>query len=86
MAIFERLGHDGPPNKYSVETLSTFVTEARAASAAGQRRAPPDVLAGGLVAYLFIKLLGADVIGDEEVRSVGSAQARQGRPQRTVRR
>jgi len=78
MAIFELPWGMMGPNKYSVETLSTFAfTEARA-TRYGQAAAYSVLmfLLVALVAYLFIKLLGADVIGDEEVKAVSAQRKR----------
>lgn len=78
MAIFELPWGMMGPNKYSVETLSTFAfTEARAT-----RYGPAAAysvlmfLLVAFVAFLFIKLLGADVIGDEEVKAVSAQKKR----------
>lgn len=78
MAIFELPYGMMGLNKYSVETLSTFAfTEARAT-----RYGPAAAysvllfLLVALVAFLFIKLLGADVIGDDEVRAVSAQKKR----------
>ncbi|MDN5563777.1 MULTISPECIES: carbohydrate ABC transporter permease [Luteococcus] len=59
------------PNKYSVETLSMFAYN----EAVSQRYGPAAAysillfLLICLVAFLFIKLLGADVVGDDETRA-----------------
>jgi multiple sugar transport system permease protein len=78
MAIFELPWGMMGPNKYSVETLSTFAfTEARAT-----RYGPAAAysvlmfLLVALVAFLFIRLLGADVIGDEEVKAISAQKKR----------
>ena len=66
------------PNKYSVETLSMFAfNEARS-----QRYGPAAAysvllfLLIVLVAFLFIKLLGADVVGDPETRAIAEQRKR----------
>ncbi len=78
MAIFDLPYGMMGLNKYSVETLSTFAfTEARAA-----RYGPAAAysvllfLLVAFVAFLFIRLLGADVIGDEEVKAVSDQRKR----------
>ncbi|MEL4358733.1 MULTISPECIES: carbohydrate ABC transporter permease [unclassified Luteococcus] len=59
------------PNKYSVETLSMFAYQ----EAVSQRYGPAAAysillfLLICLVAFLFIKFLGADVVGDDESRA-----------------
>lgn len=66
------------PNKYSVETLSMFAYN----EAVSQRYGPAAAysillfLLICLVAFLFIKLLGADVIGDDESRAKAEQRKR----------
>ena len=66
-------------NKYSVETMSMFAyTEARNLRY-GPAAAYSIILFLYLmvIAYLFVSLLGADVIGDEEVKAVSAQRKRQ---------
>ncbi|GAA1393668.1 sugar ABC transporter permease [Luteococcus peritonei] len=66
------------PNKYSVETLSMFAFN----EAVSQRYGPAAAysvllfLLIVLVAFLFIKLLGADVVGDPETRAIADQRKR----------
>lgn len=66
------------PNKYSVETLSMFAYQEASQTRYGQAAAYSIVLFLYivLVAFLFVKLLGADVIGDEELRAVNAQRKR----------
>lgn len=66
-------------NKYSVETLSTFAFTEAQATRYGPAAAYSVLLflLVALVAFLFIRLLGADVIGDEEVKAVNAQRKRQ---------
>jgi multiple sugar transport system permease protein len=65
-------------NKYSVETLSMFAYQEASQTRYGQAAAYSIVLFLYivLVAFLFVKLLGADVIGDEELRAVNAQRKR----------
>jgi multiple sugar transport system permease protein len=60
------------PNKYSVETLSMFAYQEMQATRYGTAAAYSIVLFLYivLIAFLFVKLLGADVVGDEEVKAI----------------
>ncbi|MGO4956076.1 carbohydrate ABC transporter permease [Luteococcus sp. Sow4_B9] len=66
------------PNKYSVETLSMFAYN----EAMSQRYGPAAAysillfLLICLVAFLFIKFLGADVVGDDETRAKSEQRKR----------
>lgn len=66
------------PNKYSVETLSMFAFN----EAMSQRYGPAAAYSVLLfllivvVAFLFIKLLGADVVGDPETRALADQRKR----------
>ena len=64
--------------KYSVETLSMFAYLEANATRYGPAAAYSIVLFLYivLVAYLFVKLLGADVIGDDELKAVKEGQRR----------
>ncbi len=66
------------PNKYSVETLSMFAYQEAQQTRYGQAAAYSIFLFFYivLVAFLFVKLLGADVIGDEELRAVNAQRKR----------
>jgi len=66
------------PNKYSVETLSMFAYQEASQTRYGQAAAYSIVLFFYivLVAFLFVKLLGADVIGDEELKAVNAQRKR----------
>jgi multiple sugar transport system permease protein len=66
------------PNKYSVETLSMFAYQEAQQTRYGQAAAYSIVLFLYivLVAFLFVKLLGADVIGDEELKAVNAQRKR----------
>jgi multiple sugar transport system permease protein len=65
-------------NKYSVETLSMFAYQEASQTRYGQAAAYSIVLFLYivLVAFLFVKLLGADVIGDDELRAVNAQRKR----------
>lgn len=65
-------------NKYSVETLSMFAYQEASQTRYGQAAAYSIVLFFYivLVAFLFVKLLGADVIGDEELKAVNAQRKR----------
>jgi multiple sugar transport system permease protein len=66
------------PNKYSVETLSMFAYQEAMQTRYGPAAAYSIVLFLYivLVAFLFVKLLGADVVGDEEVRAINDQRKR----------
>lgn len=66
------------PNKYSVETLSMFAYQEAMQTRYGPAAAYSIVLFFYivLVAFLFVKLLGADVVGDEEVRAINDQRKR----------
>jgi multiple sugar transport system permease protein len=66
------------PNKYSVETLSMFAYQEASQTRYGPAAAYSIVLFLYivLVAFLFVKLLGADVIGDDELRAVNAQRKR----------
>lgn len=66
------------PNKYSVETLSMFAYQEASQTRYGQAAAYSIVLFLYivLVAFLFVRLLGADVIGDEELKAVNTQRKR----------
>lgn len=65
-------------NKYSVETLSMFAYTETIQTRYGTAAAYSIVLFLYivLVAFLFVKLLGADVVGDEELRAVNDQRKR----------
>lgn len=67
------------PGKYSVETLSIFAYQEAGATRYGPAAAYSIMLFlyVVLVAFLFVKLLGADVIGDEEVKAMREKRKRQ---------
>lgn len=64
--------------KYSVETLSVFAYFEATQTRYGQAAAYSIVLFLYLVliAFLFVKLLGADVIGDEELKAIADQRRR----------
>ncbi len=64
--------------KYSVETLSMFAYFEAAQTRYGQAAAYSILLFLyiTLVAFLFVKLLGADVVGDEELKAVAAQRKR----------
>jgi multiple sugar transport system permease protein len=66
------------PNKYSVETLSMFAYNETMQARYGPAAAYAIVLFLYivLVAFVFVKLLGADVVGDEELRAVNDQRKR----------
>ena len=66
------------PNKYSVETLSLFAYNETMQARYGPAAAYAIVLFIYivLVAFLFVKLLGADVVGDEELRAINDQRKR----------
>lgn len=66
------------PGKYSVETLSMFAYQEMNATRYGTAASYSIVLFFYivLVAFLFVKLLGADVVGDEELRAVNAQRKR----------
>ena len=66
------------PNKYSVETLSLFAYNETMQARYGPAAAYSIVLFIYivLVAFLFVKLLGADVVGDEELRAINDQRKR----------
>ena len=78
MAIFELPYGMMGLNKYSVDTLSTFAFVEARATRYGPAAAYSVLLflLVAVVAFLFIKLLGADVIGDEEVKAVAAQKKR----------
>jgi multiple sugar transport system permease protein len=65
-------------NKYSVETLSMFAYQEAMQTRYGQAAAYSIILFLYivLVAFLFVKLLGADVVGDEELKAVNEQRKR----------
>ncbi len=67
------------PGKYSVETLSMFAYLEANATRYGPAAAYSIVLFLYivLVAYLFVKLLGADVVGDDELKAMREQRKRQ---------
>ena len=66
------------PNKYSVETLSLFAYNETMQARYGPAAAYSIVLFIYivLVAFLFVKLLGADVVGDEELKAINDQRKR----------
>jgi multiple sugar transport system permease protein len=66
------------PNKYSVETLSMFAYQETMQTRYGPAAAYSIVLFlyVVLVAFLFVKLLGADVVGDEELKAINDQRKR----------
>lgn len=67
------------PNKYSVETMSMFAYQEARNLRYGPAAAYSIILFLYLVliAYLFVSLLGADVVGDEELKAVAAQRKRQ---------
>ncbi len=67
------------PHKYSVETLSMFAYDDANNTRYGPAGADSILLFILLVivAFLFIKLLGADVVGDEELKAIRAQRKRQ---------
>jgi multiple sugar transport system permease protein len=67
------------PNKYSVETMSMFAYQEARNLRYGPAAAYSIILFLYLVviAYLFVTVLGADVIGDEELKAVSAQRKRQ---------
>jgi len=67
------------PNKYSVETMSMFAYQEARNLRYGPAAAYSIILFLYLVviAYLFVSVLGADVIGDEELKAVSAQRKRQ---------
>lgn len=67
------------PGKYSVETLSMFAYFENSSLRYGPAAAYSIVLFLYivLVAFLFVKLLGADVVGDPETRAIADKRKRQ---------
>ncbi|MHB1010912.1 MAG: carbohydrate ABC transporter permease [Propionibacteriaceae bacterium] len=65
-------------NKYSVETLSMFAYQETMQTRYGPAAAYSIILFFYivLVAFLFVKLLGADVVGDEELKAVNAQRKR----------
>lgn len=65
--------------KYSVETLSMFAYVEATQTRYGQAAAYSIILFLYivLVAFLFVRLLGADVIGDDELKAVNEQRKRQ---------
>ena len=66
------------PGKYSVETLSMFAYQEMNATRYGTAASYSIVLFLYivLIAFLFVKLLGADVVGDEELKAVNEQRKR----------
>ena len=66
------------PNKYSVETLSMFAYQEMMQTRYGTAAAYSIVLFFYivLVAFLFVKLLGADVVGDDELKAINDQRKR----------
>jgi len=66
------------PNKYSVETLSMFAYQEMMQTRYGTAAAYSIVLFFYivLVAFLFVRLLGADVVGDEELKAINAQRKR----------
>jgi multiple sugar transport system permease protein len=66
------------PDKYSVETLSMFAYHEMNATRYGTAASYSIVLFLYivLVAFLFVRLLGADVVGDEELKAVSAQRKR----------
>ncbi len=67
------------PNKYSVETMSMFAYQEARNLRYGPAAAYSIILFLYLVviAYAFVALLGADVIGDDELKAVSAQRKRQ---------
>lgn len=66
------------PGKYSVETLSMFAYQEMNATRYGTAASYSIVLFLYivLVAFLFVRLLGADVVGDEELKAINAQRKR----------
>ena len=66
------------PGKYSVETLSMFAYQEMNATRYGTAASYSIVLFLYivLIAFLFVRLLGADVVGDEELKAVNAQRKR----------
>jgi multiple sugar transport system permease protein len=66
------------PGKYSVETLSMFAYQEMNATRYGTAASYSIVLFLYivLIAFLFVRLLGADVVGDEELKAVNEQRKR----------
>lgn len=66
------------PGKYSVETLSVFAYLEMNATRYGPAAAYSIVLFLYivLIAFLFVRLLGADVVGDEELKAINAQRKR----------
>lgn len=75
------------PQKYSVETLSMFAYIEAGAGRYGPAAAYSIALFGYivLIAFLFVKLLGADVINDEEVNALRERKKLQKKQARSAR-
>ena len=67
------------PGKYSVETLSMFAYFENQALRYGQAAAYSMILFLYivLVAFIFVKLLGADLVNDPETRAISEKKKRQ---------
>lgn len=67
------------PNKYSVETMSMFSYQEARNLRYGPAAAYAIILFLylTLIAYLFVSLLGADVVGDEELKAISDQRKRQ---------
>lgn len=76
------------PNKYSVETMSMFAYQEARNLRYGPAAAYSIILFLYLmvIAYLFVTILGADVIGDEELKAVSAQRRRQKAAAKAVRR
>ncbi len=76
------------PNKYSVETMSMFAYQEARNLRYGPAAAYSIILFLYLmvIAYLFVSLLGADVIGDEELKAVTAQRKRQKAMAKAARR
>jgi multiple sugar transport system permease protein len=76
------------PNKYSVETMSMFAYQEARNLRYGPAAAYSIILFLYLVviAYLFVALLGADVIGDDELKAVAAQRKRQREMQKAAAR
>ncbi|NNG20285.1 sugar ABC transporter permease [Naumannella sp. ID2617S] len=74
------------PGKYFVETLSVFAYDEANQTRYGPASAYSIILFLYimLIAFLFVKFLGADVVGDEEVKAVREAKKRRRKQQKTI--